>query len=92
MKMLFPAMKMLFPALSGLIEKIPGKIGKPLTWILLVFMILNSLISGMAVARMSARYHEIPPRNSVEVFLDQHYPDELLKKVYPNMMFVSDKD
>lgn len=85
-------MKLLFPALSNLIEKIPNRIGKPLTWFLLVFMILNSLISGMAVARMSARYSEVPPRNRVEIFLDRHYPDEMLKKIYPNMMFVSDKD
>ena len=55
-------------------------------------MILNSLISGMAVARMSARYSEVSPRNRVEIFLDRHYPDEMLKKIYPNMMFVSDKD
>lgn len=83
--------KNIYPAMSNLIEKIPNKIGKPLTWILLVFMILNSLISALAVYRQTERYHNIPAENVLEEFLDNHYPDDFLKKIYPNMQYVSQK-
>ena len=81
-------MKFCYPLLSKWIEKIPSHIGKPLTWILLVFMILNTLISGLAVARMTQRHEGIPAQSQIAVFLDKHYPDELLHRVYPNMMYV----
>ena len=47
-------MKILYPKLSGFIEKIPKKIGVPLTWFLVVFMVFDMAISGLALNR----YHE----------------------------------
>ena len=79
--------KEVYPRVSNLIEKIPAKIGKPLTYILLLFMIFNSAISAMAVNRQVERRNNIEATSSVDVFLDKHYPDELLKKVYANMIF-----
>lgn len=81
-------MKFLYPILSKWIEKIPSHIGKPLTWVLLVFMILNTVISGLAVTRMTQRHDGIPAQSQIAVFLDEHYPDELMHRVYPNMMYV----
>lgn len=81
-------MKFLYPCLSRWVEKIPNHIGKSLTWILLIFMIFNTLISGMAVARMSQRHDGIPAQGKVAQFLDRHYPDDLMHAVYPNMMYV----
>ena len=81
-------MKFLYPILSNWIEKIPSHIGKPLTWVLLVFMILNTVISGLAVTRMTQRHDGIPAQSQIAVFLDEHYPDELMHRVYPNMMYV----
>lgn len=78
--------KELYPRLSRLIEKIPNRWGIPLTWVLVVFMALNMVISGLAVARQTERHAGIPASNAVEVFLDRHYSDERLKKVYTNMV------
>ena len=78
--------KNLFPLMTRLIEKIPNSVGKVLTWVLLVFMILNTVISAVAVARWTARDSGVPPANAVEEFLDRHYTDEKMTWVYPNMM------
>lgn len=80
--------KDMYPRLSRLIERIPNKVGIPLTWILSVFMVLNMTISSLAVARQTNRRAGIEPRNELEVFLDIHYDDEFLKKIYQNMRFV----
>ena len=80
--------KNIFPLMTRWIERIPNKVGVPLTWVLVVFMILNSQISAVAVGRWSDRvtYHT-PPANSVEAFLDKTYPDNLMQRIYPNMEF-----
>lgn len=81
-------MKFIYPCLSKWVEKIPNKLGKSLTWILVVFMVFNTVISGLAVARMSQRHDGIPAANQVAQFLDKHYPDDLMHLIYPNMMYV----
>ena len=77
--------KVLYPWLSRLVEKIPSRVGKPLTYVLLVFMILNSLMSAAATYRMDERYRGLEASNAVEVYLDEHYPDERMHQIYPNM-------
>lgn len=85
-------LKFLYPWMCRLIYKIPNRVGKPLTWVLLVFMILNTLVSGAAVARMTARQEGMPAGNVVEEFLDRHYPNDLLEKIYPNMVYVRENE
>lgn len=41
-------MKVLYPRFSGWIEKIPKKFGTWMTWILLLFMIFDICLSGLA--------------------------------------------
>jgi len=77
-----------FPFFSHMIEKIPNTVGRWITWIFTAFMIFDILISAAAVYRQGVRRENIPPRNSIEVFLDQHYTDTYLKKIYPNMQSV----
>lgn len=77
-----------FPRISGAIERIPNKIGKPLTWALVVFMLFNTVMSAAAVARQTDRRAGIEASNSFEVYLDEHFDDEKLKEIYPNMQVV----
>ena len=77
--------KIIYPRLSNLIEKIPPLAGKIFTWILIVFMICNSLISAMAMARYTERQDGLAAENVVEEFLDATYQDELIERVWPNM-------
>lgn len=83
-------MKFLYPLFSKLIEAIPNKIGYPLTWILLIAMIINILISSLAVNRMTARYQGAEPNNAVDEFLDDVYPDDYLVKIYRHMQYAAD--
>lgn len=77
-----------YPRMSGWIERIPRRVGIPLTWVLLVFMVLNMAVSAMAVTRWVARTYDVPAQNQVEAFLDERYPDDRMERVYPNMMLV----
>lgn len=79
--------RVFYPLLSHGVERIPKKSGLRLTWILIIFMIVNMTVSGLAVARWSERTQGVPAENVVAVFIDHKYPDTFMKKVYPNMTF-----
>ncbi|MCI9264410.1 MAG: putative ABC transporter permease [Oscillospiraceae bacterium] len=72
-----------YPKLSGLIERIPRRWGRPLTWVLVVFFVLDMGVSTLALARLETRSQGLPPQNGVEEYLDKHYGDERMNKVYP---------
>ena len=77
-----------YPFLSRQIEKIPNKIGIVLTWVMVVFMTLNMLVSALAVRRWTNRVQGAPPANIVSEVLDTLYPDERLEKIYIHMQVV----
>lgn len=79
--------KLIYPFMSKWIEKIPNKIGIILTWVLLVFMVFDCIISCLAVDRMVKRHNGTANDTAVGAFLDEHYPDEFLLSIYPNMIF-----
>ena len=80
--------KVLYPRMSNLIERLPMKAGKILTWLLAVFMVLNMAVSALAFGRYVERSMDVPAQNSVARFLDDHYPDERIERVYPSAKFV----
>lgn len=70
-----------FEKIDGLIYK---KWTKLITVIVMIFMVFDITISCMAAARQQERRQNIPAKNSIDVFIDKHYPDELVDKVYNN--------
>lgn len=78
--------KIIYPFLSDLIEKIPTRIGTPLFWVLLVFMIFNCLISWTAIIRQNLRHQGVEPFTPIGEFYDDYYSDEFLIKYFPNMV------
>lgn len=78
--------KLIYPKMSGLIEKMPALQGKIITWILIGFMICNAVLSAMALIRYTERKDDIEASNTVEEFLDATYEDEVIEKVWPNMV------
>ena len=58
--------------------------GPMLTWGLLLFMSLDILVSSLALARYDQRAHQRPATNAMEQALDHYYPDNTMKKIYPN--------
>ena len=77
-------LKKLYPLISGQIERIPIRIGKILTWVLALFMLANITVSTLALARSGARNQGKPAHNTVEQWLDDHYDDATMAKIYPN--------
>ena len=75
--------KALYPPISDLIERIPRRPGKVLTWALCVFMVADIIVSSLALMRYNARTEGVPPQNSVQVYLDEHYDDARMQQVYP---------
>lgn len=82
-------MKLLYPRLSAWIEKIPMKVGKIICTVMLVFMIFDCLLSAMALDRYTERNTTgKQAQNEVESFLDEHFGDERMERIYPNAKIV----
>lgn len=79
--------KTIYPFMATWILKIPNKVGKPLTVILLVFMIFNSFMSASVVYRWYQRTQDKPSANIFETYIDEHYPNQRMEKIYANLEF-----
>ena len=78
-------MKHVLPFLEQHIERFPIKAGTIITWVLIVLMVFDIVISAAAVRRQTDRHNGVPSTNIITEFLDNHYPDSFLKLIYPNM-------
>lgn len=79
--------KIAYPFVSRLIEKVPMKPGKIISYVMIVFMVLNMAVSALALARYSERAKGVEPRYEIGQFLDEHYPDERMERIYPKAVF-----
>lgn len=77
LKIVYPWLKKIEPLLQKTWVKV-------LTVFLAIFMTFDIAISSMAAVRQEERRKDIPPKNSVDVFLDETYPDERMDKIYNN--------
>ena len=75
--------KGLYPLLAKWIARIPPKPGKIAVWLLLLFMAVNMAVSSLALARYSDRAAGAPADAAWEVWMDQHYGDEVMERIYP---------
>lgn len=62
-----------------------------LSVIVSVMLFFDCSISLAATYRQKERRDNIEPSNAVEVFLDKHYPDEYLDKIYNNAILVNEQ-
>ena len=81
-------LKLLYPHFSDGIEKLPMKAGKVLTWILILFMCCNMIVSMMALVRSNQRAHGVAAIHSWQKTMDHRFDDVRLKKIYPNALKV----
>ena len=47
-------------------------------------MVFNITISCVAAERQTQRRKNMRPENELDIFLDTHYPDEYLNRVFAN--------
>ena len=81
--------KIVLPYLSKLIEKVPNKVGYPLTWVMVIFMVYNLSISSLAANRNLERHKGIPANSEIDRVLDKHFQDEKMREIYDNFEFTN---
>ena len=75
--------KVVYPRLPALIEKIPVKPGYIISWILILFMAVNMIVSSMALIRSDARANGDVADRQWEKVIDERFDDERMNKIYP---------
>ena len=83
--------KRIYPHLSNIIKAYTFKYSDIVTFCFLAFMCFNCIISVGACMRQKERADGLKASNGVEAFLDKHYPDERLDKIYQNSVSVDTK-
>lgn len=81
-------LKLAYPLLSGWIERLPARAGMIGCNLLIVFMVFNMAVSGLALARYTVRQSSPEPKSKLEHILDRHFPDSRIERVYPNLKIV----
>lgn len=81
-------LKILYPKVSALIELVPVKFGKIITPIAVILMIINIMISGMALTRYTDRIEHPEPDNAIEKILDERFDNARIEHIYPNAKVV----
>lgn len=77
----------LYPAVTHLLSFIPDKVAIPMTRLGVVFFLLDTIHSALVICRENARLSGVPATNALWRWYDKHYPDEKVRKIYPNMEF-----
>ncbi|MBQ8236577.1 MAG: putative ABC transporter permease [Oscillospiraceae bacterium] len=77
--------KMLCPPMEAAIEKIPPLPGKIITWIILVLMVCNAVLTGAAMLRYTRRQIQPEPANVIEQHIDERFDDAFMESYWPNM-------
>lgn len=80
--------KKLYPKMSALIEKIPMRPGKVITWILILFMGCNVVVSSLALIRYDERGRGVEAVSGWQQTMDERFGDERMEKIYPNALKV----
>lgn len=84
-------LKGIYPILSARIEKIPKRTGVIGSNLLIIFMVVNIIVSGLAMARYSERQiSAAPAQTAVGTFFDERFPDSRMNRIYPNAIVVDD--
>ncbi len=59
-----------------------------ITYLLMIFILFDISVSCIACIRQEERKQNIAPKNSLDVFLDNKYPDDFMNKIYNNRISI----
>ena len=76
--------KLLYPRFSGWIERIPKIAGYIATWILVVFMAADIIVSSAALVRYDQRAGGEAADHGWEQIIDENFDDGKMQRIYPN--------
>ena len=74
------------PFLFGLFAQIPLPVKAPAVTALTAFIIYDLWLSALAVGRWQRRIRGQRARGNNDAWLDRHFPNERMQKIYPSMM------
>lgn len=77
-------LKIMKPMIDKVNFQTKNRVFKLVTSVVMVFMLLDISISWTAANRQEERMKNIPAEGRMDNFLDKHYPDEIMDKVYSN--------
>ncbi len=77
-------LKLVYPWLEKIMPLIYKKSVRIITIFLVIFMTFDVTISCLAANRQEKRHKNVPAKSTLDEFLDNTYPDELLDKIYNN--------
>ena len=75
--------KKLYPYISRAIELLPMLWGKIVTWILIIFMVINCVASSLALIRYDERDRGISATSQWQKVMDSHFDDGRMERIYP---------
>ena len=78
-------MKNLYPRLARWILKLPNRLGKAFTVAMAVFLVVNGVVTLLAVDRWSERIAGEPAVTAADRLFDEHFPDARMERVFANM-------
>ena len=76
--------KLIMPLTDKFIAFVPMNLSHILVWAFIVFFVFDAGLSAVAALRWNERKEGLEPSNRMEIFLDMHFPDERMKKIYAN--------
>ncbi len=84
--------KILYPAISKVIEMMHPIYAKVITWVIVVFMVADLLLSAAVLVRYSRRADGVEPQNALAVFIDNNYSDSFVEVKWQNMRLPGAED
>ena len=76
--------KLIMPLTDKLVGAIPMNLNNVLVWAFVAFFVFDAGLSAAAALRMNEREKGVQANNRIEVFLDNHFDDERMHKIYAN--------
>lgn len=78
-----------YPPLSARIEQINPILGLVLGWGIAVFLCCDMAVTVAVMVRAHARMAKPKAENVIEAFIDRYYPDDRIRRLWPNMKFLN---
>ncbi len=78
-------LRYIYPFVSKQIEKIPKKQGSIAITVLVVFMIVDAIVTVSAVYRWNQRVSGVPADNSFAEYIDKTFDDDRMEFLFPHM-------
>ena len=81
----------LAPQLQKLFVLLQGRLWKAATVCMTVFMSINITLTAVCLVRWKNRHEGVPPRNYMETFIDESYPDPAMEKRFCEWSFLDEE-